>query len=235
MVTRTWSAKGRTRHAITAQGWLELGALFLARFADDSVPHPPRASPVVLPMIPGGLIGLTVILVLFNLWHASVTLGVRRTLAFAAITAVTCWSFEEVGATTGLIYGAYHYTATLGPTLGSVPFVIPFAWFILLYPSTLLANRIAHGPSIGTPSGWMPILGLALLGAFAMTTLDLFLDPILSGPDFRAWVWEQRGRYFGVPIHNYVGWLVTAFVVSVLYRSLDRRWPPRSVASSPSR
>ncbi len=61
---------------------------------------------------PGGLTSLTVILLLFSLWHASYALGVRLTLAFFAITAVTSWIFEEVGVATGLVFGPYHYTAT---------------------------------------------------------------------------------------------------------------------------
>jgi putative membrane protein len=65
---------------------------------------------VALPVTLGGLNGLIVILLLFSLWHGSVALGVRLTLAFFAITTVTSWVFEEIGVTTGLVYGVYHYT-----------------------------------------------------------------------------------------------------------------------------
>src|SRR5450432_2862658 len=100
--------------------------------------------PAAPPMIPGGLNTLTVIVLLLTLWHGSHALGVRRTLAFFAITAVTSWLFEEVGVTTGLLYGPYHYTSTLGPWLGSVPVLIPLAWFVLVYSSYGLANLIAN-------------------------------------------------------------------------------------------
>src|SRR5450759_1204811 len=104
---------------------------------------------VALPVIPGGLNSLIVILLLFSLWHASVALGVRLTLAFFAITTVTSWIFEEIGVVTGLVYGSYHYTATLGPWLGSVPVLIPLAWFMLVYPSYVVANLIVDGWPVG--------------------------------------------------------------------------------------
>lgn len=27
------------------------------------------------------------------------------------------------------------------------------------------------------------------------------------------WIWEHGGSYFGVPLHNYLGWLLTTFLV----------------------
>jgi uncharacterized membrane protein len=179
--------------------------------------------PVAPPVIPGGLNRLAVIVLLLTLWHASHGLGVRRTLAFLAITAVTSWLFEELGVSTGLIYGPYHYTSTLGPLLGLVPVLIPLAWFVLVYPSYLMANVIMDRLPFCLPGGLGDLIGLALSGALVMTASDLIVDPILSGPGFRAWVWDTAGRYYGVPIQNYLGWIATAFIIHLLCRSIERR------------
>ena len=203
--------------------------MFLALFAYDGVLRPLLAGLVALPVIPGGLNSLTVILLLFSLWHASYALGVRLTLAFFAITAITSLIFEEVGVATGLIYGPYHYTSTLGPWLGTVPILIPLAWFMMVYPSYVLANIILDGGPVGSPGGRGHLVGLVLLGALIMTAWDLVVDPILSGPSIGAWVWEGGGPYFGVPVQNYVGWIATTFTVYLLYRSVERRWTPRPV------
>jgi putative membrane protein len=208
---------------------LVVAGLFLALFVYDGVLRPLLAGLVALPVIPGGLNTLTVILLLFSLWHASYALGLRLMLVFFAITAVTSWIFEEIGVATGLIYGPYHYTATLGPWLGSVPVLIPLAWFMMVYPSYVVANLIVDGVPVGTPRGRGHLVGLVLLGALVMTAWDLVVDPILSGPTFRAWVWETGGPYYGVPVQNYLGWLVTTFTVYLLYRSVERRSAPQAV------
>jgi len=197
--------------------------VFLARLVYEGVLRPLLAGPDGLPVIPGDLNSLIVIVLLFCLWHASSVLGVRLTLVFFTITAVTSWIFEEIGVATGLIYGPYHYTATLGPWLGSVPVLIPLAWFMLIYPSYVVANLIVDGWPVGTPGGRGHFVGLALLGALVMTAWDLVVDPVLSGPTVGAWVWERGGPYYGVPIQNYLGWIVTTFTVYLLYRSVERR------------
>src|ERR1039457_1787512 len=125
--------------------------------------------PAAPPMIPGGLNTLTVIVLLLTLWHGSHVLGVRRTFTFFAIIAVTSWIFEELGVSTGLIYGSYQYTATLGPMLGSVPILIPLAWFVLVYTSYGLANLIADRLPGGLAGGRRPLIGLVLLGAVVIT------------------------------------------------------------------
>jgi len=222
-----------------------VAGLFLAVLAYDGVSRRLLDGLVALPVIPGGLNSLIVILLLFSLWHASVALGVRLTLAFFAITTVTSWIFEEIGVVTGLVYGSYHYTATLGPWLGSVPVLIPLAWFMLVYPSYVVANLIVDGWPVGTPGGRGHLVRLALVGALVMTAWDLVVDPILSGPTVGAWVWERGGPYYGVPVQNYLGWIVTTFTAYVLYRSVERRWTlqpvgplslgPSGIPSSPTR
>jgi len=224
---------------------LVVAGLFLALFVYDGMLRRLLAGLVALPVIPGGLNSLIVILLLFSLWHASVALGVRLTLAFFAITTVTSWIFEEIGVATGLVYGSYHYTATLGPWLGSVPVLIPLAWFMLVYPSYVVANLIVDGWPVGTPGGRGHLVRLALVGALVMTAWDLVVDPILSGPTVGAWVWERGGPYYGVPVQNYLGWIVTTFTAYVLYRSVERRWTlqpvgplslgPSGIPSSPTR
>ncbi len=58
-----------------------------------------------------------------------------------------------------------------------------------------------------------------------MTAWDLVIDPILSGPNVRAWAWEQGGPYFDIPARNYVGWMMTTVTVYLLYRLYEWRVP----------
>ena len=178
-----------------------------------------------IPPIPGGLPSLTVILTVFGLSHAWYSLGGRLTALFFVISAVVSYALEEGGVATGLVYGGYHYTDYLGAKLGHVPVLIPLAWFMMIYPSYVIASLIVARRPAGTGPGLRGLLAAAAASAVVMTVWDLVVDPILSGSLNRqpAWIWESGGAYFGVPIQNYVGWLVTTFIVYVVYRAAEQR------------
>ena len=188
-----------------------------------------------LPALPGGLNGLTSLLVAFSVFHAIAVLGLRHAGIFFAGSAIVSWVFEQVGVTTGAVYGPYHYTDVLGPRLGDVPILIPGAWFMMMYPSYVIAGLLVDGRPFGTRGDLGHVAWLAGVGAAVMTAWDLVVDPILSGTGFLAWIWEQGGPYLGVPVQNYVGWLATTFTVFVLYRGFERLRPacgPRVTGST---
>lgn len=179
-------------------------------------------------MIGGGV--ATLALMLFSLFHASYALGWRHMLVFFAISAVVSWGFEQTGVATGAIYGPYHYTAALGPKLGHVPLLIPLAWFMMIYPSYIIANLLVDGRPLAARPGLGRLAWLALISGMVMTAWDLSVDPLLSGPGMQAWVWHDGGPYFGVPVRNYAGWLLTTFTIYLLYRLYERRVAPRPLA-----
>ena len=206
----------------------------LAVFGYDAVLRLAVSGVVALPSVPGGLKMLTAVLALFSLAHAWYALGVRHTLAFFGLSAVISWAFEQAGVATGLVFGAYHYTDYLGPKLGHVPYLIPLAWFMMIYPSYVIANLALARRPTGTPRGLVPLVQLAAASAVAMTVWDLVIDPILSGPSARAWIWESGGPYFGIPIQNYLGWLATTFAVYLAYRAVEQRVASAPVGSMPA-
>ena len=212
---------------------LGLAITFLALFIYSSIIRP-LLEPLFaeLPRIPGGIGVKTLFMMLFSIFHAAYVLGWRHTLLFFGITVAVSWSYEHVGVETGLIYGAYHYTDALGLKLGHVPIIIPIAWFMMIYPSYIIANLIGSGRQMMTrdkkknnnnPITLVQILWLSFLSAVIMTAWDLVVDPYLSGPTERAWIWEDGGQYFGVPLHNFGGWLLTTFTIYFVFRLLSER------------
>jgi putative membrane protein len=203
----------------------------LILFAYDAVLRSLLTGLVRLPGLPGGLTLLTSIMALFSLTHAWYTLGGRLTLIFFALSASISWVYEQAGVATGLVFGAYHYTDYLGGKLGEVPLLIPLAWFMMIYPSYVIANLVVARRATGTAPGAGPLLRMAVASAAVMTAWDLVIDPILSGPRVRAWVWESGGPYFGIPGQNYLGWLATTFTVYLSYRAIEQR--VRAVPAGP--
>ncbi|MBP1693563.1 MAG: putative rane protein [Chloroflexi bacterium] len=164
---------------------------------------------------------LTIIGFAFALIHGAVTMGWRQILLLVALTFFISLLFESVGVATGLIYGPYHYTDQLGPKfLGLVPYVISLAWFMMVYPSLMIALRLV-------PDKWPPgkrILAVASLGAVIMTAWDLVMDPFMVKAGH--WVWDIRGAYFGIPLQNYFGWWLTTFVTLGLFMMLSKQTLP---------
>jgi uncharacterized membrane protein len=211
---------------VRGRALLGIACVLLAVFTYDAVVRLLLSGVVALPSVPGGLKMLTAVLALFSLFHAWYSLGGRLTLAFFALSATISWVFEQVGVTTGLVFGAYRYTDYLGAKLGDVPLLIPLAWFMMIYPSYVIAGLAVARRPTGTPPGVVALVRLAAVSAVVMTAWDLVVDPILSGPDARAWIWENGGPYFGIPIQNYFGWLLTTFTVYLAYRALEQRVAP---------
>ena len=153
----------------------------------------------------------------FALLHGSQNLGWRRTLMLLVLTFTISLLFESVGVATGWVYGPYHYTDKLGPKfLGLVPLLIPVAWFMMTYPSCVIAKYLV--PAMRNK--WVWRLLVAALGGLIMTAWDLAMDPMMVAGGH--WVWEQPGAYFGIPLQNYWGWWLTTFVTFWLFLSLAR-------------
>lgn len=186
----------------------------------------------------------------FSFVHSMVLLGHRRALLLFVLCTTMAFASEYIGQSTGTIFGPYYYTDVLGPKIaGRIPFLIPLAWYMMFYPSYVVTNLLAEGKPVSQGQGTAWILWISALSALVMTAWDLTMDPIMSFHPCRigsidclpvqlnenlighpAWVWEKGGSHFGVPKLNYRGWLLTAFLVFMVYRLLERRvdhrpWP----------
>lgn len=210
---------------------LAVSTTLLVAFIYDAVLRPLTVPNIGLPALPGGISTMTSLLTLFALTHAAYTLGWRHAAAFFAVSAVVSWTFEQVGVATGAIYGRYFYTDLLGAKLGYVPVLIPMAWFMVIYPGYVIANLIITRRAVVASGPVRRLVALSALGAVVVTAWDLIIDPILSGPQYHAWIWQEGGPYYGVPLLNYAGWLVTTFAVFLLFRLLQLRWAPRPAGS----
>jgi carotene biosynthesis associated membrane protein len=169
---------------------------------------------------------LTLLAFSFALLHGSQNLGWKRTLLLLALTFAVSLLFESVGVATGWVYGSYYYTDKLGPKfLGLVPWLIPVAWFMMTYPSYVIATRLA--PSLKRTWAWR--LLVAALGGVIMTAWDLAMDPMMVAGGH--WVWEQQGAYFGIPLQNFWGWWLTIVVTVWLFLALARLTPQQHAST----
>ena len=67
--------------------------------------------------------------------HARTFLTDRSFFQLVAIVLATSLVAELIGVHTAAIFGHYSYSDRLGLMLWQVPIIIPFAWFMMFYPS----------------------------------------------------------------------------------------------------
>ncbi len=223
--------------------WSEAGVYVAALVEEGHKPHPAMAKALWVLMIAaflahvgahgsqiltGGRLPfdqMTVFFSIFVVLHACYMLGWRRALAFFAFTALIGFTFEYAGVKTGAIFGRYYYTDVLGwKILGTVSWPIPLAYFMVLYPSTMMANLAIQGVPVTRKLHWGWSVFAALLAALIMSAWDLTMDPYMSLQQ-KAWIWVDGGPYFGIPFRNFAGWVLTTFTAGLAYRLIEHRIP----------
>ena len=201
---------------LAASALFFLAAYFTARFPD----------------VPGAGIGSFVSTFLIALpscvalWRF---LGPRGAAVSLLLLSAFGYAIEATGVARGFPYGTFYYGDSLGPKIaGLVPYLLPLSWAPLV-----LGAVAATAPRTGTG---LPRRALhVLLAAVLLTLVDGVLDPGAAALGF--WVWPQGGAYYGVPITNYLGWLLSSALAAALLLALgQRRWgraaPPPGMLDS---
>ena len=140
-------------------------------------------------------------------------LGARRAALCLLALSAFGYAIETVGVVTGLPYGSFYYGDALGPKLlGLVPYLLPVSYVPLVIGALAAARRI--GPGSGHR------LRLVLRSALLLVLIDAVLDPCAASLGF--WTWPEGGPYYGVPLSNYAGWLLSGSLAAALLLGLGR-------------
>ncbi len=161
----------------------------------------------VLPYVamPAGLLFLLLVIL-----HGGKVIGWKPSLKMVGAGIIIAYVLEEIGVHTGIIYGRYYFTSMMGPKLDVIPVALVCLWVLLLYIAFTMTNLILDGTPYLQKFSVGRIFFGAVVGALLVTTFDLNADPFAAANGW--WVWLDGGPYFGVPIHNFVGWFFVAFV-----------------------
>jgi len=111
---------------------------------------------------------------------------------------------EFLGVNYGLIFGTYEYGENLGYKVGGVPLMICVNWGVLTI-TTADISKFVH------KNIWIR----SAIGGFLMMLLDIVIE--VSAPRFDFWEFEGES----VPIQNYVGWFVVAFIAHALFQRFE--------------
>jgi putative membrane protein len=175
-----------------------VGAVMLLASAEGLLPDPLAFNPFLV------LFGVAVMRVPLVSGVAPL-LDRRAGVALGALVTYT-YAVEYTGAETGLPYGEFSYGVSLGPMLGPIPYALPLFFIPLVLNSYLLCLLV-----LGDRARSLPVRLLAV--SATVVAVDLVLDPAAVALGF--WSFAE-GSYYGVPLMNYAGWVLSAVVATVL-------------------
>ena len=172
---------------------------------------------VAYPLTPAGpardrlTVATVVLFFAASVSHSLLWRGPRFTARLVAVTCGGGLLVEAAGVATGVPFGAYDYSGTLGWQVLGVPAVIPLAWTMMAYPALLVGRRVAAGTAGVVVAGW------------ALASWDLFLDPQMVAAGHWAWAGGNGPEVLGIPVLNFAAWFV---VGTAMMAALWRAVPP---------
>jgi len=165
----------------------------------------------------------------------SLHLGVKRAISFCAAGYLIAWLSEYSSIHNGIPYGYYYYIEqTKGKELWvlGVPLMDSLSYVFLAYASYSMAILMIS--PLLRRGGMFYILETkkirnslftTTLGAILFVYLDIIIDPVaLLGDRWflgQIYGYPARGIYFGVPISNFLGWLVVGFLLIYTVQKID--------------
>jgi putative membrane protein len=156
----------------------------------------------------------------FALAHGARVYGVRRIGIFVAVCLVVGGGMEAIGLRTGIPFGHYEFLPLMGPQILRVPILLGLAYVGMAYVSWMVARLILR--TTGADLSGVQALNVAVLASAVMTAWDFAQDPVWSTL-LHAWRWRDGGAWFGVPLTNFGGWLLTTFLIYAVFAAFLRR------------
>jgi len=119
---------------------------------------------------------------------------------------------ESIGASSGIPFGPFSYTANIGQELfHPLPWAMPLVWIVVILNARGVGRLVLRPWRKGKNYGlWL--IGVASL---LVVLLDLGLEPFATRVK-RYWLWgvsKTSLNWYNAPWVNFVGWAVTALLI----------------------
>ncbi len=178
--------------------WLGCAFLFINGFFVAKVPDATRPE----------LANVSAAFVLFlwapSAWAMRRWLGWKRAALVLSAMGLFAVVLETFAVKTGVPYGHFDYGPKIGAKLfDAVPWTVPFSWPPLVLGALFLASTQTKRV--------LPLIGVSTLFLLAF---DGVLDPGAVSQAF--WKYQSGGFYYGVPLSNFLGWILSGALGSWL-------------------
>jgi putative membrane protein len=157
----------------------------------------PKGYPIVASLFPI-IFALPLFYLLFRSYPFIKILLLLTLLSFFAL------AIETVGVLTGFPYGHFIYTDLFAFKLfETTPIIVPFGWIPIVVGAYMLVKKF----SLDNVKSLVLFIALILL-------TDSIIDP--GAVRLGMWVYREGGVYYGVPVSNFLGWILSGTVAYML-------------------
>ncbi|MVN23225.1 carotenoid biosynthesis protein [Mucilaginibacter arboris] len=162
----------------------------------------PFLQPLFLQLVPFHLL-LMLFLVLIN-HHGRFF----KLLLFALIIITAGFAAEWTGVHKHWLFGNYVYGKTLGFKVDEIPLIIGINWFLLIYSTSVLLQKL----SVKT------VALKVISGSVILVLLDLILEPVAIRFDYWNWLTDA------VPVKNYICWCIVSLSLLTVFQYFNFRF-----------
>lgn len=139
-----------------------------------------------------------------SFWALKLWLGWSDGIKLVAVLGVYALAVETISLFTGFPYGHFGYSEHLGYRLfDAVPWTVAFAWTPLMLCAYTAARSL-----------FVSRVRRIVCATFLLLAFDLVIDPGAVMLSF--WQYPEGGAYYGVPVSNFVGWIVSGGIGSAI-------------------
>jgi isopentenyl-diphosphate delta-isomerase len=170
---------------------------------------------VELPLWSHYVSGLNVVLFAIpSFWATRRWLGWRDAVVLWSLLGIYALLIESLAIFTGFPYGHFGYSELLGAKLfGVTPWTVFLAWTPLIIGANAVARTVIRNL-------FVRILATAAIA----TAFDLVLDP--GAVKLGFWQYAGEHWYYGVPVSNFAGWLISGSIAAVVIEIFLARVKP---------
>lgn len=147
--------------------------------------------------------------------HAMLAYGWRGAALLAASAFTIALALENLSIATGIPFGFFEHTEVFGAKIGAVPIAVALGYFLFGYPAWMLA-RIVLGRVA-------PRWAIPIVAAIIVTQFDLTHDPVGATAN-GFWHFRDVSGINGVPLGNFIGWLVTSGSIFLVWSLFSKRF-----------
>jgi uncharacterized membrane protein len=158
-------------------------------------------------------------------FHCVHHLGAKQAVAFFLVIVLIEGISEQINiAFGGIFFGDLIYHDTLaGPKIGDVPIIVPFAVAALMWPPFVMVNIMLHERAVVIAEkgeGILRFIWRCAILAFVHTAWAFGIEPVTIKMGVYQYVGldaSSPGTFYGVPMSEFRGWWVMAFVMFFVY------------------